>query len=199
MRGRNNQIFTCCWSQLWWQWVYVLCSIARSNDNNLIFVVWQEVMSTMVDCNEGTEITPSNNQPNFYVALQEQATVAKQQHCQCNDQVLSYFILQDATTTTIFLFVVSQGATTTVDCDECAWLHKQQPTFLFDVDEPHQWLQRRKSPAIILIAMLQQQCQWRNNHFLLTDYKERDNNKATNAREECNNSHATIKCSCCHL
>jgi hypothetical protein len=41
------------------------------------------------------EIMPSNNQPNLYVASQEQATIAKQQHRQRNDQYFtSYAVLQ---------------------------------------------------------------------------------------------------------
>jgi hypothetical protein len=63
------------------------------------------------------EIVPSNKQQFFSVGLQEQATIAKQQHC--NDQIFtSYIVSQEATTMTIFLSVVLQGAMSMVDCND---------------------------------------------------------------------------------
>jgi hypothetical protein len=94
------------------------------------------------------------------------------------------------------LYVLWQGSMTMVDCNKQVRLHKQQPTFFIDVDQPHQRLQRHKVPAIILIVMMQQQCQQRYNHFFLSYCKEQWQQQ-TNAREERNNSHTTIKYSCC--
>ncbi len=52
------------------------------------------------------EITPSNNQPNLYVASHERVTIAKQWHFRRNDQFFtSYVVLQKATTMTKFFSV----------------------------------------------------------------------------------------------
>jgi hypothetical protein len=46
----------------------------------------EQQQQTMVDCNKGLH---AKQQPtNFLVASQEQATIAKQQHHQCNDHFL---------------------------------------------------------------------------------------------------------------
>jgi hypothetical protein len=49
----------------------LLYCIARSNNKKLWFIARKE-----------RKIASSNNQPTFYVALQEQAAIAKQQHHQ---------------------------------------------------------------------------------------------------------------------
>jgi hypothetical protein len=71
---------------------------------------------------------------------------------------MSNVVSQEAMTTTIFLSIVSQGATTAVDCDEHAGLRQQQPTFMIIVDQPHQQSRRREAPVIMLITMPRQQC-----------------------------------------
>ncbi len=69
-------------------------------------------------------------------------------------------------------YIISQGSTMMVDHDKRARSRQGQPTFFIDVDQPHQQLQRRKAPVIILIATMQQQFRQRNNHFLLSYPKE---------------------------
>ena len=66
---------------------------------------------------------------------------------------------------------------------------------MINVDQPHQQFQMCKAPAIILIAMTQQQCWQRNIHFLSCCKEQWQ--QQMNAREECNGSHATINLSCC--
>jgi hypothetical protein len=46
----------------------------------------QEWLIAMREC----KIAPCNNQTNFYVALQEQATIAKRQLCCLNDHTLRH-------------------------------------------------------------------------------------------------------------
>ncbi len=68
---------------------------------------------------------------------------------------------------------------------------------MIGVDQPHQWSQRRKAPAIIFIATTRWQRWQCNNHFL--SYCKEWWQYPTNAREEQKNSHPTIKLSWCHL
>ncbi len=153
--------YTCCWLQGWWHCAYFFTLYCKERQ-------WR----TMVDCDIWVQDCAKQQPTNFYIAFQEQAMITKQQHCWRDDQVFtSQIVFQEATTTAIFLFVISQGATTTVDCGKHARLRQQQPSFLIDVDQAHQQSQGREAPAIILIATSRRLCQRCNHHFL-TNCKE---------------------------
>jgi hypothetical protein len=85
--------------------IVFLRRIARSNNNERWLIVMKE-----------DKITPSNKQPNFNIAFQEQAMIVKQRHHHRDDHFFtSYVVLQEAMTTRIFLSVILQGVTTMVD------------------------------------------------------------------------------------
>jgi hypothetical protein len=95
-----------------------------------------------------------NNQPNLYVA--SPGTQQLQNDNIVDLMMMPYIMLQEAMTTAM-----------TVCCNKHAISHKQQPLFI-DMDQPHQSLQRNKTPAIRMIAMPQcKQCQC-DNHSLLS-------------------------------
>ncbi len=138
---------------------------------------WQ----TMVDCNEDTR---AKQQPTkILVASLEQATIAKKWYHQRDDQLLCPMLY----------------------CKKLQqwwwWLIAMSAQDCLSSNLPYDWcgsttstIARCKVPAIILIARTQWQRQQCNNHFLSCCKEQWQ--QQTNAREEHNNSHATINLSC---
>jgi hypothetical protein len=71
---------------------------------------------------------------------------------------MSYVVLQEAATTTIFFLLYCREQQQKVDHDKYARLRKQQPIFFINVDQPHQQSQRREAPAIIINRDATTQC-----------------------------------------
>ncbi len=136
----------------------------------------------MVDCNEGAH---AKQQPTkLYGASQEQATIVEQ-HRQCNDHVLH---------------CVARG----YNSGDNGW-SQQAHEIAQAMNNPFHWC--GSTTSTIMKAWIASnkidrdamtQCQQHDNHSFLSYCKEWQQYQ-TNAREERNNSHATIKCSCCCL
>jgi hypothetical protein len=68
--------------------IYTLLITKMIATSILCYVISQEAMTMMVDCAKECKIAPLNNQPNIYIALRKQATIAKCQHHQCDNHFL---------------------------------------------------------------------------------------------------------------
>ncbi len=184
---------------------YMLLTVTMMATSVFSYVVLQEATATilfiMLYCKKWWQrwlivtrvrkIAPSNNQPFFYVASGERVIITEQQYCQ-------QFVARSYNDNGNILSSILHGATTTVERNEGVWESKIATTNLSCLMQIYHIVNHEGARC--------QQQNWSQCHSNNVDnviiifyccITRSNNNKTTNAREEWDDAHATIKFLCC--
>ncbi len=133
-----------CWLQGRWQHVNLFASYFKEQ--------WWQMM---VDCNEEMWDHAMQQLSKPLCCIAGQATIAEQQHGWPDDDALHH---------------VARGYNNSNDSSlqQACDITQTTATLFIDMDQPHQSLQRNKTPAIRLIATPQWEHWQRDNHSLLS-------------------------------